>query len=491
MEIKEESIQVTIKKFISEDGTEFISDGPSKQQINYAKSQAEHRNLMFDYLHFKIDESLLYEYKSENWLHFKWQFIRNYLKIIKWSNGFTYHSLTNEMSFSDINNMTENDFLKIVQDTIFKKRNSREYGYLPNLYNNDKFLKILLFSGILNYDSIKSPYRQSVGYKILKNGKQEEIPVSPTLDIDYRSKYLFNVVRIFNKTDFLKKLVELGYVSVTPEEIADYCRDVQGQIMDKRTLNDYFYESWFLNVDSKKTKYSKKEDYLPKGTLKFIKIKESVCSSEEEIKFEYFASEEAEKFLKNCFDSCKSDKNEILKHMLAETNGTFFMGGEYGGVCIWYQHFYNMTEKQSFKKGQEIYASYVYLNTRWYDELKKFAKPDDNFMDIILDVKIFSDQDYDIENKINFLTDLFPNREEEIELWSMWATRLDYIPSSKYNLIKEYYKNKNLSWNYKEYKSEIDKIFKSKILKDKLNEVKKNQEKLKKEEEELLELMKK
>lgn len=65
-DIKEESVTVTIKKFVSRDGTEYISEGPSKHQIDGAKYKAEHQNTMYDYLHFEVDESLLCEYKSEN-----------------------------------------------------------------------------------------------------------------------------------------------------------------------------------------------------------------------------------------------------------------------------------------------------------------------------------------------------------------------------------------------------------------------------------------
>ena len=108
-DIKEESVEVTIKKFTSRDGTVFTSDGPSKYQIEQAKSRAEHQNIMYDYLHFKVDESLLFEYKSENWLHFKWQFFRHYLKVMKWSNGWNYYPLTDNMSYESMNNITEKD----------------------------------------------------------------------------------------------------------------------------------------------------------------------------------------------------------------------------------------------------------------------------------------------------------------------------------------------------------------------------------------------
>lgn len=393
------------------------------------------------------------------------------------------------MSYESMNKITEKDFVKMIQGTIFENR-SREYGYLPKLYNNDNFLKILLFSGILDYESVKSPYRQSVSYKILKDGKQEAIPVSPTLDIDYRSEHLFNTVRRFNKTEFLKKLVKSGHISVTPDQIADYCRDVQGQIMDERTLHDYFHWSW-SSEDGEKD--GQEKDYLPKGTLKSYTTKKGMFDvSDVETKFVYYASEKAEKFLKICFDSCKSDKNEILKYMLGETSGVFFMGGEYGGVCIWYQHFFNMTEKQSYKKGQEIYASYVYLNTRGYDKLKDFAKPDDNFMDIILNGRIFGDQDYSIKEKINFLIEKLPHRQEEIELWSVWSTYFKFVPD-KYNVIKKHYERKDVDYpyKYKDYIDGIQQLLKSTILQDKLVEIKKNQDKLKKEEEEILQIIKK
>ena len=488
-DIKEESVTVTIKKFVSRDGTEYISEGPSKHQIDGAKYKAEHQNTMYDYLHFEVDESLLCEYKSENWLHFKWQFFRHYLKVMKWSNGWRYYSLNDHMSYESMNKITEKDFVKMIQGTIFENR-SREYGYLPKLYNNDNFLKILLFSGILDYESVKSPYRQSVSYKILKDGKQEAIPVSPTLDIDYRSEHLFNTVRRFNKTEFLKKLVKSGHISVTPDQIADYCRDVQGQIMDERTLHDYFHWSW-SSEDGEKD--GQEKDYLPKGTLKSYTTKKGMFDvSDVETKFVYYASEKAEKFLKICFDSCKSDKNEILKYMLGETSGVFFMGGEYGGVCIWYQHFFNMTEKQSYKKGQEIYASYVYLNTRGYDKLKDFAKPDDNFMDIILNGRIFGDQDYSIKEKINFLIEKLPHRQEEIELWSVWSTYFKFVPD-KYNVIKKHYERKDVDYpyKYKDYIDGIQQLLKSTILQDKLVEIKKNQDKLKKEEKEILQIIKK
>ena len=62
--IKEETLTVTIKKYTALDGTEYIAEGPSLGQANYAKSLCEHCNQMYDFLHFVVDENKLKKYNK-------------------------------------------------------------------------------------------------------------------------------------------------------------------------------------------------------------------------------------------------------------------------------------------------------------------------------------------------------------------------------------------------------------------------------------------
>lgn len=132
-----EEIPVVLSKFTTTDGTVFISAGPSDLQIKQAKNLACNHEEKYDFLHFEIDDSLLREYKSENWNHFKWYFARNNIFCKKsWDNGIISNSANFSVNY--YNNVSEEDFLFLIKKCVITPINGQGITFFDNCFS-DKF----------------------------------------------------------------------------------------------------------------------------------------------------------------------------------------------------------------------------------------------------------------------------------------------------------------------------------------------------------------
>jgi hypothetical protein len=81
----------------------------------------------------------------------------------------------------------------------------------------------------------------------------------------------------------------------------------------------------------------------------------------------------------------------------------FFVKSSYGGLCLYYEYYNKLTEKQSFIKAQEIYSFFLCICSHNYlYRLLKYAKPDAELLSI-LGKKIFKDLSLDDSKKMEKL----------------------------------------------------------------------------------------
>jgi hypothetical protein len=199
--------------------------------------------------------------------------------------------------------------------------------------------------------------------------------------------------------------------------------------------------------------------------------------------FSYYIKPDIEDFIIKCFSLCQDDKIEILRAFL---NTNCFSEDVYGGICLYYKHYNKLNDKESFKKAKEIYSSYLYLTFK-EDETKKFAKPDDDYLNnIFLKGFRYFGRNYEsgVKERVEFLYKYLPKF--DVDIYSMWSTEMSYLPSHNYSYIKKYFETNKPEWKFEDFRKQVKEI----SLKEKLQELKQQQNKLKKEEEQLLEFMK-
>lgn len=323
--ITEEIIPVTLKKFTTTDGTVFTSEGPNENQITHAKFLAESHEERYDFLHFKVDESLLKEYKSENYNHFKWYFARSRAFCKKsWSNG----TICEPVNFSNnfYNNVPEEDFLFLIRKCVLTPIDGRGVTFFDNCFSDEEITNIIFFSGIIDFSDLKE-----------------------------ESYILFNKLLHELNFDLLEKLVNNGVITITLDNIV--------------RAGHFFSYNRHRVLESK---------YKLKGTLTKAKKDNSRNSDYEEFAFQ--STDESESFFKMCLNLCKIEREKVLQRIIYNSNFELFSTSNYGMLSLFYQHYDKMTEDKSFKKAEEIQSA-VLLNvmrngTKMYDYLTKYAKID-------------------------------------------------------------------------------------------------------------------
>jgi hypothetical protein len=323
--ITEEIITVTLKKFTTTDGTVFESAGPSEIQIEQAKSLAEKHESRYDFLYFKIDENLLKEYKSENWNHFKWYFARNHCFCKKyWSNGVHYEPV----NFSEdyYNNVPEEEFLYLLRKCLLLSSHDTGITF-SDKFSDEKFINIIFFSGIIDFSDLK----------------------------EYSDIFFNRIMNTYN-IELLEKLVNAGIITITEKNITH--------------LGDKF--SYYRQHDLGR-------EYKVKGSL--TQAKKDDTRNSEYKEFSFKTNDKLEAYFKKCLSLCKSDRLTILNKILYDANWDLFLTSNYGMLCLFYQHYDNMTEEQSFKKAEEIQSALLYdaFSKEYpyrYSYLKKYAKSD-------------------------------------------------------------------------------------------------------------------
>ena len=329
--ITEKSIPATLKEFTTTDGTVFLSEGPSENQINNAKYRAESHEEQYDFMYFKIDEELLKEYKSENWHHFKWYFAR-YRAFTKntWENGIVRRPADYSINF--YNNVTEEDFLFLIRKCLILPLDKQGISFSENLFENEQFINIIFFSGIIDFSDLKN-YSDVFFSKILKT----------------------------KNVELLERLVNKGIITITTRNIT--------RAGDKFSYNRY------QRFDSVK--------YKLKGTLTKAK-KDNTRNSEYE-EFAFLSTDIDEMFFRKCLSLCKIEKEQIFHDIIFCHNWDLFISSNYGMLSLFYQYYDNMTEEKSFKRAEQVqsallFNSFVDKNNphylHRYSHLKKYAKLD-------------------------------------------------------------------------------------------------------------------
>lgn len=411
VDIIEESIPVVIKKFTTRDGSVFISEGNQDWQIQKAKDAADYRNLEYDFLHFKVDENLLSVYKSENWLHFKWYIFKNGILCYKLKKSYDNVIYNNYYDIKHFNEITESEFRLLVKKALFQKPyDNSTLTIKPELLNNEFIFNVIFFSGLIDFkdsNDILEMYLKSdrVKEEIYKTFLSEH----EKYYTDKLNDRIFGVVAYTENEKYLEKVVKSGILKPNLTHLTNIGYNL--------FLDEYFNK--FKEI---------------KGTKNTVKNGNSAYT------FSFRSINSSESYFKKYMSLCTESRIEILKAILFNHNYDLFINSNYGMLCMYYQHFYNMNEKDSFKKAEEIHSAFLFVshNSR-YECLKQYAKPDNELYDIIINVSVFSNDRYDrleyISSVFNYLIENFPDKKSELDIYVVWSSEGKFIPKS-YEFMK-------------------------------------------------------
>ena len=431
--IKEEKLTVTIMKYTSLDGTEFIADGPKDYQANRAKSLCEHQNLMYDFLHFKVDEEKLLNYNKENWLHFKWFFLRNYIFEAVWRNGTEYTRINN---YSWMNNLEQDEFEEIILSSFLNLRYEKGTVIPRNLWGNEKFVEIIIESGII------------------KNH----------IDKKYKDNSIL-LTHLINRKNFesIKKYIDKGYYEITATDI--------------KNSFDLFFKYVDEGNENMGTKHTiSYERYYSKKTEKFV----------------YKISNENRERLKYFYSKCVSPKEDILYIIMNDYEGSF-SPRSYGAVVVFCEYFYKVSKKTAEDEAEKLYGYYLWVTNGKFYKNDTF-KPNEDLIKVIISHSLHNIGDYGFELRTKEayqdLLPYFKNKETELEVYFYWATNGRIKWATIHEILNKLKLRPGISWEYT-YQELLDiassTITKLNQNKEKLNKIKLEREKLDKEERKLIE----
>ena len=440
--IKEETLTVTIKKYTALDGTEYIAEGPSLGQANYAKSLCEHRNQMYDFLHFVVDENKLKKYNKTNWLHFKWTFLRKYIKDAYWSNGTVYRDIKN---FAWMNGLDKEQFEEIVINSYYYVRYEKGTVVPIGLWRDTDFVTIMVESGILKKKQLSEKY-PSEKYK------------------DGGSSIL--LVHLLKRKNWvsIKKYIHTGYFNITAKDIHE----------TTCSLFDNFFGY-----------YDKEEKMGTKNTLVTLSY-----GNKDNDTFKYYISKEDRDFLKYMFAKCVSTKEEILYAILSKRE--YFMSSIYGGVVIFCEHFYSMSRKDAEEFGERLYGYYLWAINGKYEKNDKYRFNDD-LLKVIMGHPLRHLDEYRVTSITQLIyQDFLPeykDKETELEVYFYWATNGRVKWAKIHEILSKIDLKQGICWNYT-YQEILDMasstITKLNENKEKLREIEIQRKKLNTQEKELL-----
>lgn len=440
--IKEETLTVTIMKYTAIDGTEYVAEGPSLGQANYAKSMCEHRNQMYDFLHFSIDENKLKKYNKANWLHFKWLFLGDYIRDAYWANGTMYSEIKN---FSWMNGLDKESFEEIVINSYYDVGYEKGTVVPRGLWKNTDFVTIMVESGILKKKQLSEKY-PSEKYN---NGG--------------RSILLTHLLNCKNWTS-IKKYINKGYYNITAADIHE-------------KLNSFF-ETFYLTFE--------KEEKM--GTKNILVYNGGYNKNDNDI-FKYYIPKEDRDFLKYLFTKCVSSKEEILYAILS--NREYFLSSIYGGVVVFSEHFYGLSRKDAEQEAEKLYGYYLWATNGKYEKTSNYGFNDDLLKTITTHPLLHIDQ-YRLSQTEEIYKDFLPHfkgKETELEVYFYWATNGSVKWAKIHGILSKLDLKQGICWNYS-YQELIDltsnTITKLNENKEKLEEIELLRKKLNKEEMELL-----
>jgi len=425
-DIREEIINVTVKKYTCKDGVVFLSDGPSKKQQEVAKNKAIYHNNMYDFTHYEINSEIIKKYKSENFTNFKMLFFNKYISTYKWCNGYHYKPYLANVNFDFVKNLNEKDFLEIVEK-IFLNKDSN-FCFQPNLFQNNDFLELLLFSGVLDFQKMFIKYNKNVVSDIIF----QSIPM--------------------NNLDILDKAIKNGLVEISLNNIKNLYHCIGwGQLIEEKLI--------FMS-----NKYS---EYMPKSVedeynfckTTIIRGTKNEILSDKNYTLSYYISDVSEKYIHMCFEFCKYDKQLIYASLF---RSDMLRPNVYGLISTYYKYFYNLSDNDADIKAQDDYLSYLFLLNERYKYDTQILKPSIHLLEAILTEPSnnfgISQQRYMFENgnflkTLNYLIEHFSDKKDDIEIFTMWMTKGKYIKKifldlslkidfeTTYSIFKENIKN--------------------------------------------------
>ncbi len=366
--IKVKTKTVTVKTFIAVDGREFEAEGGNDWQERRALYDCEAHNKKFDYLYFKVDETKLAVYNDENFIHFKWHFIRNYIRDVN-QYGEKIVQDTDWM-----NALNKETFDEMVLKFYYRANRSNRYGdYVisPNAWKIDEFVEIMLRSGIVSEELLKATTRTD-------------------------ESVLFTYLNRASKIWAVKECVEKGYFKINAHDITT--------ALDHYITHDFYFH--------------KEDEYKLRGTKN--KISTGYNKTEE---LKYYVRPAVKEYIDFLFSVCVDDKATIFNRLMYDS--THYIAGCYGGLATYYEYYHKLNPAKADKAAEKVYT-YIYSMV-YNDSKNKNAEPDDDFIQALFKSRInFRYDSYagEISQKIfeDIKTFFEPEKWGELETFFYWAT---------------------------------------------------------------------